>query len=802
MFKLFLKTAIRNLLKDKFHSFLNITGLALGLVAFLYIATFTFHEISFDNFHSKANRIYRCVAFIKLGETAMNIPRSESPLAAAMKNDLPAVEASVRLYPNYNVNTLCNEKKFTEKEIWYADANVFEVFDFKLLEGDPKTALSSPNTILLTKYAAQKYFGNESPMGKSIFLGSDKDNYVVTGILDKVPDNSHLQFEMLASFSTLPISRKADEWGNFNNTSTYVVIKEGTNFKEFEKEFDISLRKYEEPVVQKYVGVSLTELESRGGFLKHKLQPLRDIHLNSTFSDETQTYGNLRFLIVLGITGILILIIACFNFVNLSTSRASLRAKEIGVKKIMGSTQKAIIYQILTESFLHCLIALIISVLFLLITLPLLNYYSETIIKPEFFLNPLTLITIVTIPLIIALLAGSYPAFYIAAFNPVEIVKGKNTAVNSKSLTRGALVTLQFVVFIVLVFCTIIIHKQINFLRQQNPGFAKENVLVVKSTFYLGSNRNSFKTELLKNPSVLSASYSSILPSTGGENSNPFSAKGSDKSFIMNHMEADNDFQKTLKVQLIDGRFFADNVNLESKNAIINEEAANLLGWSDCNEKYIHDNADGNDFKVIGIMKSFHIKSLREKTFPLVLKYNTSSDYLSLRLEPGNLSQVIKTVKRQWENFRSDEPFEYFFLDQAFDAQYKSEERLAKIIGLSTSIAILIACFGLFGLVSFAATQKRKEIGVRKVNGARVSEILAMLNKDFVKWVVIAFVIATPVAWYAMHKWLENFAYRTSLSWWIFALAGVMALGIALLTVSWQSWKAATRNPVEALRYE
>jgi len=802
MIKLFLKTAIYRLRKNKFHSFLNIGGLALGLVAFLYIATYTFHEISYDSFHSKADRIYRCVAHVKMGEIAKDLSDSETPLAGAAKNDFPEIEEAIRLYPLTEIITHYKDKKFVESEICYADVELFDVFDFKLLEGNPKTALKESNTIVLGKEVAHKYFGDENPMEKTILLTSNKVPYVVTGILDEIPDNSSLQSNIYASFCTLPESKRLDNWGGFNNVYTYIVTKKGVNIEEFEVKFDASIRKYEDAMIQKAMGISLAEFESQGNVFIHKLQPLLDIHLNSTYTDELSTYGNKRFLIIFGITGLLIMIIAGFNFVNLTTSRASLRAKEIGVKKIIGSARKSIILQILIEIFIHTLIALIISILILLLILPFLNNFSEIEIKPEFFLNPLTLLTIIFIPLIITILAGIYPAFLISAYKPIDVIKRKFNEGNSKSLTRGGLVTLQFVVFISLVFCTLIIRRQINYMQKQNPGFEKENVLVVKNMGYLDKNRNSFKMEMLKNPSVLSASYSSLVPSVNDNSGNIFCEKGSDKTHLLNVMNVDSDFHKTLKVQLKAGGFFTDNEASEKNNAIINEEAARLLGWSDCNEKYIYDYNYEKDFKVIGIMKDFHIKSLRDKSRPLIIKYRNTSQYLSLKIQTRDLPALINSIKSQWENFNKKTPFEYFFLEQSFNAQYKSEESLAKVIGLFTIFAIMIACIGLLGLVSYVATQKQKEIGIRKVNGATISEILIMLNKDFIKWVGIAFILAVPISHYAMQKWLEGFAYKTILSWWIFALAGVFALIITLLTVSLQSWRAATRNPVEALRYE
>jgi len=802
MIRHFLKISFRNIIKYPIYSIINIFGLAIGLAAFLYIATYSFHEISFDSFHSKADRIYRVVSHVKMGETREDITRSELPLATAAKNDLPEVEASVRLYPEYNINTIYNEKKFIEPQIWYSDPNVFDVFDFKLLDGNPRIALSKPNTIILTVDAARKYFDNEDPIGKTLLIGN-KEAYTVTGILAKIPENSHLQFDMLASFSSLLFSRRVDDWGNFDNTYTYIVVKEGVNIEEFEKKFDNAILKYEEAMLQKYAGMTYAQFKSSGNYFIHKLQPLQCIHLNSTFSEESKTFGNIGFLIVLAITGILILIIACFNFINLSTARASLRAKEIGLKKVMGSMRKTIIYQVLTETFIYCSIALILSILLLIVTLPILNNYSETIIKPYFFLNPLALLTIITIPIIVTLLAGSYPAFYITSVKPIDAIKNKFRQVNYNSFSRGGLVTFQFIVFIIMVFSAIIIRKQINFLHKQNPGFAKENVIVVRNAYFLGNDLSSFKTELLKIPSVISASYSTTLPAIDEFTGNPFGRKGSDEKFLMDRMKVDCDFQKTLKVELKDGRFFSENIELEKQNAIINEEAAKILGWTDCNDKILHDyNNGGNDLKVIAIVKDFHLTSLREKAKPLVMKNTSTANYLALRVLPENLPTTVQSIKQEWENINQDASFEYFFLDQAFDAQYKSEDRLARIIGLFTVIAILIASVGLFGLVMFTANQRRKEISIRKINGAKVTEVLTMLNFDLIKWVTVAFIIACPIAWYAMYKWLEGFAYKTELSWWIFAVAGAVAMIVALLTVSWQSWRAATRNPVEALRYE
>ena len=801
MIKLFLKITIRNILKNGAYSIVNILGLALGLAAFLYITTYVLYETNYDSFHSKADRTYRCVTKARLGETSQNFIISEAPLAETLARELPEVETATRLYRIPNIFTKYIDKEFNEENIYYADANVFDVFDFKIIEGDKMSALSQPNSILLSQKVAEKYFGEENPIGKSITLA--ESIYLVTGVLENIQGNSHLQFDFLASFSTLDLS-KDNQWWNFQNIYTYIVAKEGVDINLLEQKYIASARKYEEVLVKNAFGTTLADFEAGGNFTKRKLQPLRDIHLSSTFPQEGKSKGSKSFLIVLGITGILILIIACCNFINLSTARASFRAKEIGVKQIVGSSKIKIGMQAFSETLIYCILALIISFVFLIIFLPLLNRYSEIIISPYFFLNKMVLITIVSTPIVTAILAGTYPAFFITNFKLTDVVKGRLFTNNKSPWLRNGLVSFQFVVFIVLIFTTVVVSKQINLLRIQNPGFDKENVLVVKNMNYLGKQRKSFKETLLNNPSVLSASFSSDVPSADAFEKHAYWKKGENKKHLLNELIVDNDFLKTLNVKMQEGRFFSDNLKSEKTNVIINEKTAKLLGWSNSNGKvlYNNDNHKGKDLNVIGIVKNFHMESMKEDIQPYLIKLTDRSNFLSIRLHPGNISETLKGIEGKWDIFNRDESFEYFFLDKSFDAQYKSEERLSKIISVFTMIAIFIACLGLFGLVSYTATQKTKEIGIRKVNGAKISEILLMLNKDFLKWVAIAFVVACPIAYYAMNKWLESFAYKTNLSWWIFALAGVLALGIALLTVSWQSWRAATRNPVEALRYE
>ncbi len=799
----FLKTAIRNINRHRYHSFLNITGLAIGFTAFIYITAYLVNELSYDNFFSKKDRIFRSVMTLKFGDTEEITAFSEIPLAAAAKRDLPEVEESVRLFSINNIITRYNDKKIVEDKLWYADSTLFKVFDFKLLKGDPNSALSQPNSILLSKEASARYFGNEDPIGKTLLLFNNKTSFTVTGILDKIPENSHLKFDFLASFSSLPKEKLDEDWARSINIYTYILVRKGTDLESFMKKYKEFPMKYLQATVEK-MGMSLAEFERKGNFLNYELQPLKDIHLHSSiYKEDLKTTGNLKFLTILSITGLLILIIACVNFINLNTAGAASRTKEIGIKRILGSSRTLSVYQILTETFLQSFIAALFAMIFLVETLPFLNNFSEIVIKPAFFLNRYTLVIILMIPVIVTLLAGSYPAWYISKFKSIDVFKQISLAGKSRSWSRNTLVTFQFVIFIVLVFTTITIRKQIYLLQNQNPGYHKENVLVIKGTFNLDENsRNSFKNEALLNPFVISASFSSSVPTVNEDSKMIYRIKGSEKSSYFNYIRVDTDFQKTLKFNLKEGRFFQNNSNSEENNIIINETAAKVLGITDYTTQIVHCDNTNQDLRVIGIAEDFHMRSLKDKSFPLIIQKAKTENYLSLRFLPGNFIQDINKTKGIWEQFTSDLPFEYFFLDQSFNAQYKSEMRLGKLISLFTIIAILIACMGLLGLVSFNTSRRIKEIGIRKVNGAEISEILMMLNRDFVRWISISFIIALPIAFLAMHKWLQTYAIKTDVSWIIFTMAGLLAFSIAILTITFQSWRAATINPVKALRYE
>ncbi len=804
MIKQILKTAFRFIRKDTYQSSLNILGLALGFSALLYISAYFFHEYSFDKFHEKSDRIYRIVTKAKITSTEEILPHSELPIAAASKKDIPEIEDATRIFYQKNVTVNVDEDKYIEKRFWYADENFLQIFDFALKEGDKTKVLAEPNHVVLTESLSKKYFGEENPIGKTIKLNNGNNLYVVSGILEDIPSNSHLQFDMLASFSSLPLSNRASigDWGHFRDMYSYVLAKENIDSEALMKKFQAFPIKYYEKMLQSIGFFSLKKIEEQGGYVHHSLQPLAKIHLNDTFRDEVCVHGNKQLLHALGIIGILIIFIACFNFINLNTARASLRAKEIGIKKMMGSSRKKLIVQLLTETFLLCTIALLIAIAFLSASFTVINQITNLTIEIKSLFSSFNLLTMIVIPLFVVIVAGIFPSYVISKFNPAEVIKGSALNWNSNLGLRNSLVAFQFVVFIMLICGVVLVKKQIRLLHHQNPGFYKENVLVVKNTNKLGGNSAVFKDEVLKTPSVINASYTSELPSMFSGDNNPFSKTDKKEAVFLNKIFTDKDFFETLKIGFADGHSFKGSFAEERNNAIISKKTAELFGWNDCKDKIIFDYLNGRNYNVIGIVEDFHIESLKNSALPLIIRCTNNADYLAIRIHPGSATAVIDLAGNLWKELTNEDPFQYLFLNESFDNQYKAEVQFGTMINLFSFISIVIACLGLLGLVSFTLNRKQKEIGIRKVNGAKVSEVLAMLNKDFVKWVAIAFVIACPIAYYAMSKWLENFAYKTTLSWWIFVLAGVLALGIALLTVSWQSWKAATRNPVEALRYE
>lgn len=797
MIRLFLKTAFRNLTRDPRTSLLNIGGLVAGLIVFLYIMVHVCNEFSFDRFHEKSDRIYRCVNEVKFGDREMKLADSNDPLAEAILSDLPEVESCVRVYNKREVVVSNEENSFIEPFVIYADSTFFNVFDFELISGNKETALSEPNSVLITEKAAKKYFGNKLPLGEDLIIGEHKILYKVAGILADIPKNSHLQFDLLASYASLRNWRYPN-WGNWDGTYTYILVKPNINISEFKKKFGAFPIDYYAESIKQAIDIDWRDFIAGGNYINSILQPLTEIHLDASYEDDLLNKGNSRLLIILELVGILILIIACINYINITTARATNRAQEVGIKKVTGSRRSKLILQFLFEAFLQCFIAIILSLVLFIIILPVLNKVSGLEIWPQDLLNKWALITILILPLLLSFLAGGYPAMIITRLKPVNVIKSRIVSDRTSKWIRGSLVSFQFSVFLILIISVIGISKQIDYIKNMDTGFNKENVIELYNINQLGKKKPTFKEEILKDPNIVSASFNYL---TGG-GGNPFGPAGSSEKYIMGRLEADKDFAETYQIEIIDGNFFNSNNPTEREHVILNESAARILGIDNCDNAYIRDYNREIACQVIGIVKDFQRRSFHFKVEPTVIVFDESYGNLSIRLAENATDQALASLEKTWKRFDATTPFTYVFKDDIINNQYKADDQLSVILKASTLFAIIISCLGLMGLVAYTANSRRKEIGVRKVNGAKIVEILALLNQDFLKWIIVSLVISMPVAWIIINKWLNNFAIRISIDWWVFLFAGVMALGIALVTVSWQSWKAASRNPVEALRYE
>ncbi len=782
--------ALRNFRKQRLFSLVNLFGLSLAIVAVCLILIYVQNELNFDRYNKSADRVYRVYnTFVREGKS-QDWVKTPAPLGAFLKDKFPEIENTARIAKVEKGAVGYGENSFYEENIVLADASIFDVFTFPLLAGNPQTVLEAPNSVVLSKSIAEKYFGNENPIGKTITYNR-KTELTVSGIMKDVPGNSHLPCEMIVSMSTSNAFFGNDFLTNQMNTSvfTYLLAYAGIDRNRFENA----------------IGKIATDYYGGADFgISFHVQPLTSIHLYSNKGGEYQPNGDIRTVFIFSAIAILILIIACINYINLSFSLNKKRSTELGVRKVMGAGSVQLIRLFLSNAFVLTMFSILISSVIVWLLFP----WFTRLVGAELRLSNLDFrfyLKLILIFLFIVLATGLSSGWLAARLKPVASLK-KTGIKNKRNIgMHGVMVFAQFSVSIILITATFFVTRQMNLLKNKNLGFSKEQLLAIPINDQdLRTRIQPFKQDLLTNPNILSASITSDLP---GKllwvTSIDYEGKTEQSSETMTYLEIDKDFIKTYGVQMKAGYLPGDTAcPYNGTHYLLNEAAVKKLGWEQPIGK-IFACRNGKEGHITGIVNDFNFKSLHENVEPLFLYINEgSSNYLTLKLDTRNVTNTISFTEQQWNNLIPNSPFEYFFYDSFYNQLYQKEARFSQIIFIFSCIAILIACLGIFGLATFLSETRIKEIGIRKVNGAKISEILTMLNKDFVKWVVIAFVIATPVAYYAMNKWLENFAYKTELSWWIFALAGLLALGIALLTVSWQSWKAATRNPVEALRYE
>ncbi len=806
----YLKIAWRNLIKNKTFSIINIFGLAIGLASFMLIALYVVDEKSYDKFHVNAENIYRINSNIKFGGNHMQMAVSSDAMGAALKADYPEVLEYVRFYNSSGSKLIKKDNEFiNEAKVAHADSTIFDVFTFPAIEGEAKNALNEPNTVVITETAAKKYFGTTAALGKILEI-KDRNNtvYTVTAVIEDMPRNSHFHFDFLFSMDNVDYG-----WGNFvsHNFHTYLLLNPGTDHRQFEKNFVQYIDKYVLPQAQQFMDVaSMEEFESAGNKLEYSLMPITDIHLHSDLLVEMGVNGNIQYVYIFSAIAIFILLIGCVNFMNLSTARSANRAREVGIRKVLGTEKKSLIIQFLAESVFLVFISLTLAIVISYASIAYFNDIAGKDLVLIDLMNPGILLTLFILPFLVGGLAGTYPAFFLSSFQPISVLKGKINQGFKKSHLRSGLVVFQFATSIILIISTIVVFLQLDFIQNKKIGFNKDQVLIIQGTRVLETNADVFKDEVAKMNGVKSASFAGFLPvSNSSRTDNTFSTEPvmTDKNALsMQIWNIDYNYIPTLGMELLEGRNFSPDYGSDSSAVIINETTAKLIGEENLIGRKIYKN-DGNPgaftpVTIIGIVKNFNFESLRQNVGPLSFQLGYNKSAAAFKIDASDASDLISNIENKWKAMAPGMPFSYDFLDESFDQMYRAEQRIGKVAMSFAILAILIACLGLFGLATYMAEQRTKEIGVRKVLGATVPSIVSLLSLDFIKLVLIAAIIAFPLSWWAMNSWLEEFAYRINIGWWVFMIAGLSAILIALATVSYQAIKAAIANPVKSLRTE
>lgn len=794
------------MLRQKGFSIINISGLTIGITCSLLILLYIQDELSYDKFHPDADRMFRIGFKGRLEGRQFMSAQTGPPVAKALQKEIPEVESTCRLASWATFPVRYEEKAFTEDKLLLADSNFFRFFNFTLLDGSPDSVLTGDAKLVITESAARRYFnykgpGDRTPIGKSLMLAQGYP-VTVSGIAADPPMNSHFHFTMVLSLSSWDEART----GNWitGRVVTYFKLRPGASIEAVTSRFDLIIEKNVSQELEQFNRITLAEFKSQGNDLQFFDQPLTSIHLESQLSDEIEANSDIQYIYIFGSVVLLITVLACINFMNLSTARSASRAKEVGVRKSVGAQTGKLVIQFLLESYFYIVIAVLFSLFLLAILLPFFNLFTNKQLNLGVLFSPRYVFGGLIFTLVVGLLAGSYPAFYLTHFNPVEVLKGQLRAKLRSYGIRNFLVVFQFVISTVLIIATLIVYQQIRFLRQANTGFDKNNILNLLHTKNLGERGRAFKQELMKYPEISSASYANRLP-PNVEWQSVFRQVGSSKEYFMAVYEMDADHLETMRYSMAAGRFFSSQIPSDTNAIILNETAAKKLGiLAFHGEKLVTNyDHDGRKREVIGIIKDFNFQSFREPVQPLAVVMGPEPNWeMAIRLTKGDTEEKLALVRSFWKKFAPEAPFEYTFLDKNFEAKHKMDQKLGYISALFSALVIFIACLGLFGLAAFTAEQRTKEIGIRKVMGASENDIIVMINKDFLRPVLIANLIAWPLAGWIMNLWLEQFAFRISFPWTVFVFAALISLLVALVSISFQASRAASGNPVKSLRNE
>jgi len=800
MFKNYLKVALRNIKKQKGYAIINISGLAIGMAACLLILLWVHDELNFDSYHENADNIYRLAIDANVG-SPMRAPVSMPPAGPAIVAEYPEALQYARLSRPQRSPVIVGDKSYFEEHVGDADNSLFEIFSFPFLRGNPETALKTSYTAVITEKIAKKYFGEDDPIGQMIKFGGDEE-FAIMGVVENVPVNSHFTFDILRSMETRYAENRTsmEHWMNASQY-TYLLLEENTDPKALEEKLPA--------LVDKHLGAIL---KSIGGTLAFELQPLKRIHLHSDFMGDIGAQGDIMYVYLFSGIALFVLMIACINFVNLSTARAATRAQEVGMRKTLGAVRHRLVGQFLGESVIYSLLSLVLAIVFILLAMPWFNAVVERSLSLNILQVPWLIPGFVGLALLVGIAAGSYPAFVLSSFQPVRVLRGKQKVGTRNIHFRRFLVITQFAISIVLIIGTMMIYKQLNYMKSKELGFQKEHVVVLPGLDeVLESSYQTIRNEFKNLPGVLSVGTSSLVPGRGITKS-IFRPEGfaQDESQPLDLLVIDPDFLSTLGISIVEGRNFSEDLATDrSESVMINETAAKRFGWDKPIGKQFILNPQQAEvlgvtrMNVVGVINDFHSISLQEKIDAMILFYDPSQyvDF-SIRIAPVNIPKTLSLLKKKGKELMPQRPFDYFFLDDEFDSLYRAEERMGNLTLRFSLLAIFIGCLGLFGMASYTTAQRTKEIGIRRILGASAGVIVRMLSREYIVLVTIGNLIAWPLAYLMMKSWLDNFAYRTSLSLWVFLIAALLSLTVALLTVSYQSIKAAISNPVDSLRYE
>ena len=810
MFKNHLKIAWRSLKKQPFFTFLNTFGLAIGMAGGLLISLYIYDELSFDKMFTDSDRIYRVDADVKFGGEAQAYAVTAAPMAETLQNDYSQIELATRFRTMGGMLVRKKDAELNVKELQttYVDSTFFKMFSIELFAGDVKTALTEPNTIVLSRTAAEKHFGIDDALGQNLLV-NNTDTYTVTGVIEDLPKNSFLRdYSVFMSMASNEESR-ATNWGN-SNFQTFFKLIPSASIADIETTFRGLVEIYVIPWAQQlFPGITLEQFEASGNYMNFSAIALEDIHLHSNRVAEISPNGTAQNIYILSFIALFLIVLASVNFMNLSTAHSLKRSKEVGIRKTLGSNRTSLIKQFLTESGLISFISLILAIILAVIAMPFFNELSGKDMSIP-FLNPFFLGILLLSTAALGLFSGSYPAFFMSNFMPVKGLKGGGKNLVGGGNIRNTLVVIQFAISVFLIVSTLVVYKQLKYIQSKDLGYSKEQILVINDVYGAGNRLQSFKQEVQQLGSVGSVSLSSYLPTPSSRSNSSFFKEGDtdqENALNMQSWDIDHDYMATLNLEIVAGRDFDRQFSADSTALILNESAVAILGVVPKEALGLRisqalGEADPTFYTVIGIAKNFHFESLRENIGALSLKIGDNPSSMIIKLFSTDFTSSLASIEGAWNKVAPGQPFNYYFLDEAFNNTYEAERRLGRIFIIFTILSILIACLGLFGLATFNAEKRTKEIGIRKVLGANVSQISYRLSIDFLKYVGIAILISLPIGWFVMNKWLEDFSYRIEIGWGVFALAAFLAVAISILTVSYQSIKAAIRNPIESLRTE